>query len=222
MFKKMIGVASVGGCWLALGSAVVVSLVQDRAPQAPLLTASSTQTIEVAGTQVAATQEASAREASAQEASAQKESAKDAAGETTAPDPEWIAKLEKYLTGATLKGRYTVLGKDIPPADEEYTIQSAKKLPEGDLWLIESRIKYGKWDVTVPITVPIKWADKTPVISIEKLTIPAMGTFSARVLFNNEMYSGTWAHDDVKGHLFGQVIPAKAENPEAAADRDPK
>ena len=217
MFKKMIGVASVGGCWLALGSAVVVSLVQDRAPQAPLLTASSTQTIEVAGTQVAATQEASAREASAQN-----ESAKDAAGETTAPDPEWIAKLEKYLTGATLKGRYTVLGKDIPPADEEYTIQSAKKLPEGDLWLIESRIKYGKWDVTVPITVPIKWADKTPVISIEKLTIPAMGTFSARVLFNNEMYSGTWAHDDVKGHLFGQVIPAKAENPEAAADRDPK
>jgi hypothetical protein len=212
MFKKMIGVASVGGCWLALGSAVVVSLVQDRAPQASLLTASSTQTNEVAATQ----------EASAQEASAQKESAKDAAGETTAPDPEWIAKLEKYLTGATLKGRYTVLGKDIPPADEEYTIQSAKKLPEGDLWLIESRIKYGKWDVTVPITVPIKWADKTPVISIEKLTIPAMGTFSARVLFNNEMYSGTWAHDDVKGHLFGQVIPAKVENPEAAADRDPK
>lgn len=142
--------------------------------------------------------------------------------EKSAPDPELIAKLEKYLSGATLKGRYTVLGRDLPPDDEEYTIQSAKKLPDGDLWLIEARIKYGKWDVTVPITVPIKWADKTPVISIEKLTIPAMGTFSARVLFNNEMYSGTWSHDDVKGQLFGQVIPAKPENSAAPADRDQK
>ncbi|MDP1562582.1 MAG: hypothetical protein Q8M16_14485 [Pirellulaceae bacterium] len=141
-----------------------------------------------------------------------------ASTEATAPDPELISKFEKYLSGATLKGRYTVLGKDVPPADEEYTIQSAKKLPEGDLWLIEARIKYGKWDVTVPITVPIKWADKTPVITVEKLTIPGMGTFSARVLFNNEMYSGTWSHDDVKGQLFGQVIPAKPENPESAVD----
>lgn len=135
-----------------------------------------------------------------------------AAAATTSGDPELIAKLEKYLTGATLKGRYTVLGRDVPPADEEYTIQSAKKLPEGDLWLLEARIKYGKWDLTVPLTFSIKWADKTPVITVEKLTIPAMGTFSARVLFNNEMYSGTWSHDDVKGQLFGQVIPAQPEN----------
>jgi hypothetical protein len=135
-----------------------------------------------------------------------------AAAATTSGDPELIAKLEKYLTGATLKGRYTVLGRDVPPADEEYTIQSAKKLPEGDLWLLEARIKYGKWDLTVPLTFSIKWADKTPVITVEKLTIPAMGTFSARVLFHNEMYSGTWSHDDVKGQLFGQVIPAQPEN----------
>jgi hypothetical protein len=142
--------------------------------------------------------------------------------EVSTADPELIAKFEKYLSGATLRGRYTVLGKDVPPADEEYTIHSAKKLPEGDLWLIETRIKYGKWDVTVPLTLPIKWADKTPVITVEKLTIPGMGTFSARVLFNNEMYSGTWAHDEVRGQLFGQVVPANPENTESPADRDPK
>jgi len=132
------------------------------------------------------------------------EAARDSADESRA---ELIEKLERYLTGAKLKGRYTVLGKDIPPADEEYTIHSAKKLPEGDRWLLEARIQYGRWDQTVPLTVQIKWADKTPVITIERLTIPGMGTFSARVLFNNGMYSGTWAHDDVRGHLFGQVIP---------------
>jgi len=127
------------------------------------------------------------------------------------PDPELVAKLEKYLSGATLRGRYTVLGNDVPPAEEEYTIQSAKKLPEGDQWLLEARIKYGKFDVTVPLSLAIKWADKTPVITVEKLTIPGMGTFSARVLFHNEMYSGTWSHDDVRGHLFGRVIPRPAE-----------
>ena len=120
-----------------------------------------------------------------------------------------------------LKGRYTITGRDVPPADESYTIISAKKLPEGDLWRLEARIQYGQWDLTVPITVPIKWADQTPVISIDKLTIPAMGTFSARVLFNNGMYSGTWAHDEVKGQLFGQVIPATEDGEETEGqDRD--
>jgi hypothetical protein len=129
-------------------------------------------------------------------------------GQPSVPDPELIAKLEKYLSGATLKGRYTILGSDSAPAEEEYSIQSAKKLPEGDQWLLEARIKYGKFDLTVPLKLTIKWADKTPVITVDKLTIPGMGTFSARVLFNSEMYSGTWSHDEVRGHLFGRVIPA--------------
>ena len=140
--------------------------------------------------------------------------------QTSSPSPELIAKLETYLTGATLKGRYTITGRDVPPADESYTIISAKKLPEGDLWRLEARIQYGQWDLTVPITVPIKWADQTPVISIDKLTIPAMGTFSARVLFNNGMYSGTWAHDEVKGQLFGQVIPATEYSKETKDKQD--
>lgn len=134
---------------------------------------------------------------------------------------ELYSKLETYLTGAKLKGRFTIVGRDLPAQDEEYTISKASKLPEGDLWLIESRIKYGKWDQVVPLTLNIKWADKTPVITLEKFTIPTMGTFSARVLFNNGMYSGTWAHDEVKGHMFGEVIPADAtqttENSEEAS-----
>ncbi len=145
------------------------------------------------------------QEAQSQEAQSQAEV------DATVEDPErkeLIEKFEKYLSGAKLKGRFTILGRDLPPEDEEYTIISAKKLPERDLWLLEARIKYGKWDETVPLTLPIKWADKTPVITIEKLIIPGMGTFSARVLFNNGMYSGTWAHDDVKGQLFGQVLPS--------------
>ncbi|MBL8892268.1 MAG: hypothetical protein JNL67_19995 [Planctomycetaceae bacterium] len=165
---------------------------------------------------------AAAQDVGSKNAAAQPAPAEHAPAETATVDPDLISKLEKYLSGATLKGRYTVLGKDIPPADEEYTIESAEKLPEGDLWLIKARIKYGKWDVTVPLTIPIKWADKTPVITLEKFTIPGMGTFSARVLFNNEMYSGTWSHDDVRGQLFGQVIPAKSAESEPSPNGNSK
>lgn len=126
--------------------------------------------------------------------------------------PELVAKLEKYLSGATLKGKFTILGREIEPKAEEYSIVEAKKLDSGDLWGIKARVKYGKVDQTFSIPMEIKWADKTPVITLERTTIPGMGTFSARVLFNNGMYSGTWQHDEVKGHLFGEVIPAKEDS----------
>lgn len=126
-------------------------------------------------------------------------------------DSELITKLERYLTGAKLKGRFTIIGRDFQPKAEEYTIVEAKKLPEGDYWSLKARIKYGQTDQTLPLVLQIKWAGKTPVITLERMAIPGLGTFSARVLFNNGMYTGTWQHDEVKGHLFGEVIPASAE-----------
>lgn len=138
---------------------------------------------------------------------------------TESADPELIKKLEGYLTQAKLKGRFTILGRDFQPRAEEYTIVEAKKMAEGDYWSLKARIKYGDTDQVFPLVLQIKWADKTPVITLERMTIPGLGTFSARVLFNNGMYAGTWQHDEVKGHLFGEVTPAeKAEtetkNPE--------
>ena len=50
----------------------------------------------------------------------------------------------------------------------------------------------------------------TPVITLTELTIPALGTFSARVVIDNGKYAGTWTHGDVGGHMFG-VIRRSAE-----------
>lgn len=135
---------------------------------------------------------------------------------------ELISKLEKYLSGAQLKGRFTIIGRDFSPKEEQYTIVEAKKLEKGDYWSLKARIKYGEIDQTIPLVLQIKWADKTPVITLEKMTIPGMGTFSARVLFNGGMYSGTWKHDDVGGHLFGEVIPKDAANDQESQDSDSK
>lgn len=135
-------------------------------------------------------------------------------GTSEAGDPELIKKLEAYLTQAKLKGKFTILGRDFQPRAEEYTIVEAKKLEDGDYWSLRARIKYGDTDQVFPLVLQIKWADKTPVITLERMTIPGLGTFSARVLFNNGMYAGTWQHDEVKGHLFGEVTPDAGDNSE--------
>lgn len=139
---------------------------------------------------------------------------------------ELIRKLEKTLTGAQFDGQYTVDGKKEQPApggDEKYTITSARKLPEGDLWLLKARIKYGKTDTVVPLPIEIQWAGDTPVITMTRFTIPEMGTFSARVVLYEGRYAGTWQHDEVGGHLFGAIRKAtdqeKAEADKAAGEK---
>lgn len=121
-------------------------------------------------------------------------------------------KLADYLTGAKLTGHFTVTGKEMKdlPA-EEYTIVSAEKTDEGEYWLLTARVKYGGKDATVPVPIEILWAGKTPVLTLDNITLPGLGTFSTRVVLNDDKYAGTWQHDKVGGHLFGTITRAKAE-----------
>jgi hypothetical protein len=126
---------------------------------------------------------------------------------------ELIKKLAKDLTAVKLVGRFTVTGKgEMTPKEEEYTITSATKLDEPDLWLLKARVKYGKTDGTFPIPLEIKWAGDTPVITLTNLEIPGLGTFSSRVVIYEGRYAGTWQHGDVGGHLFG-VLKREDEKP---------
>jgi hypothetical protein len=88
--------------------------------------------------------------------------------------------------------------------EEAYDISGALPLG-GDLWAITARIRYGDTDVTVPVPVAVKWAGDTPVITLDTITIPGLGTFSSRVVLDGDRYAGTWQHDDVGGHMFGRI-----------------
>ncbi len=126
--------------------------------------------------------------------------------------------LEKSLSQVRLTGHFTMDGKSMKDLNEEvYEIKSIKKLPEGKLWLITASIKYGKNDVTLPMPLTIEWANKTPVITLDKVTLPGLGTFSARVLFHDNKYAGTWTHDNVGGHMYGKIEKiASAEAPKGS------
>ncbi len=123
---------------------------------------------------------------------------------------ERYAALEKSLTGVTLVGHFT--DSDQPAAHltaERYELESVRHLGKGQ-WLFQTRIRYGEHDIKLPLTLPIYWAGDTPVITVDKLVIPGLGTFTARVMIFDGHYAGFWSGADHGGHLFG-VIEKKAE-----------
>ena len=129
-------------------------------------------------------------------------------GERQAGDGETDREqtLADYLSGATFSGKFTIDGKeDASPKTEQYIISKCEKLPEPDMYRMTARIKYGETDSEVPLDLKILWAGSTPVITLDSLWIPGMGTFGARVLIHSGRYAGTWQHDAVGGHMFGRI-----------------
>ncbi|MCO8120490.1 hypothetical protein NHH03_01980 [Stieleria sp. TO1_6] len=116
-------------------------------------------------------------------------------------------RLAEYLSGTQFVGKFTVDGADNDPKTETYTIKSCEKLPTADLYRLTARIKYGQVDQEVPLDLKILWSGDTPVITLESIWIPGMGTFDAHVLIRAGRYAGTWQHGDKGGHLFGKIVP---------------
>jgi hypothetical protein len=121
------------------------------------------------------------------------------------PKTELYDRLETYLSGTKWTGNFLMDGKD-GLIKERYEILSAKKSEFGDKWNLVARIKYGDHDATLPLPpMDIKFAGKTPVITVDGLFFPGFGTFDARVVIRKGKYAGTWQHGEVGGHLFGTI-----------------
>ena len=132
-------------------------------------------------------------------------------------DEAMKARYEKFardLSGVKLIGTFTVDGRQGKLQEEEYTIDKVEKAETGNLWTFTCRIKYGKIDVPVPLTIPVEWAGDTPMVGISNFKIPLVGSgaFGARVVFHDGKYAGTWSHDSVGGHLFGRIEKIKKES----------
>jgi len=124
-------------------------------------------------------------------------------------------KFQETLSGAALVGYFTDSNnKQLAPKEERYTIHQVSKIG-GNLWLFQARIQYGERDLTLPLPLRVEWAGQTPVITLDNLPVPPLGIFSARVLFHDGKYAGTWSGGDHGGHLFGRVEPKHPATQEA-------
>jgi hypothetical protein len=132
-------------------------------------------------------------------------------------DPASLADVERkfadQMKGATLVGQFTVDGRDAPPGPDRYEIESIEKVGV-DQWRFNARIRPA--GAVLPIVVPLRWIGDTPVIMMTDYSIPAVGTFTVRVLFYGDRYVGTWQHGRVGGQMFGRIetaAPAGAAKP---------
>lgn len=131
------------------------------------------------------------------------------------PDQDQLeATFKATLTKATLSGRWCSVLSDgkksegrlklSPDKEDKYTIVGVSKL-KGESWLIRARIQYGKVDVVAPIPIQVKWAGDTPIIVVDKMSMPGGGTYSARVMIYENTYAGTWSGGNHGGLMNGVI-----------------
>jgi hypothetical protein len=139
----------------------------------------------------------------------------DAAKETSSGNMNAKEKaFAELLTGAIMEGTWRMTYFDKPGEEpklgeaksDRYEIVSAVK-SGGDSWVITARIVYADRDVNLPVPVRVVWADDTPMITLTELTMPILGTYSARVIFHHGFYSGVWYGAGYGGVMSGQVSP---------------
>lgn len=138
--------------------------------------------------------------------SATAENTKDAAAEARQAAE---ADFSTLLTGATLVGNFTTdSDQPVDPSlllrPDRYELATVNKVKD-DFWLFV----YVHKGVPIPLTMKVLWAGKTPVLTLDEFTIAGMGTFSARLMFHGDRYTGTWQHGKVGGLMFGKIETAK-------------
>ena len=109
------------------------------------------------------------------------------------------------LSDCAFVGRYTRNGNIDPGQTERYEIKSCEPTDQPNTYKLVARIEYGQHDIEAPLIVKIYFADQTPVLTLDQVWIPGLGTFDARVLLRGDRYAGTWSHDSTTGHLFGSI-----------------
>jgi len=136
-------------------------------------------------------------------------------GKPATPDKaELEKKFGQTMSHARLIGFYSTTGQEGPPKQDEYTMGEVHK-GEGDKWVFNASLQFGKQVMNVPLEIPVLWAGDTPVISVTDMTIPGMGTYTARVMISGDHYAGTWSSAKHGGYMWGRIdqIPAKTSNP---------
>jgi hypothetical protein len=125
------------------------------------------------------------------------------------------------LSGTVLVGTFSIDGMKTQklPFPERYELKSVEKTKDG-LWTFTARVTYLNLDLTLPITVPVVWAGDTPMVSLSDSTLAGLGNeLSARVIFHEGRYAGTWQHGKFGGHMWGRIERADASKSESAADQ---
>ena len=130
--------------------------------------------------------------------------------------PESLTDLERSFSermrDVALVGHFTIEGRESRGGNpERYEISQVTKVGD-DRWRFDVHMTYLSFDATLPIVVPVVWAGDTPMVAITDVSIPGVGdSLTARVLFYEDHYAGSWRHGQFGGLMYGMIQPADAD-----------
>ena len=116
------------------------------------------------------------------------------------------------LKNANLKGSWVPVnqGATGKGQGDSYQVVRATKI-KGDRWHIVSRAKHKGQAIEFPIPVIIKWAGDTAVMILDEIPTAGGKKYSARVMFHNDRYAGSWWGKNQPGGLLSGAINRSAE-----------
>jgi hypothetical protein len=125
-------------------------------------------------------------------------------------DPASLTDAERQfadrMRNVTMVGTFSIDGREgrnrVP---DRYEIVSVDKVGI-DLWRFNAKMSCcGLSGTAIPIAVPMRFVGDTPMIMMTDSSLPGIGTFTVRVFFYGDRYSGTWQHGKVGGQMSGRV-----------------
>ena len=124
-------------------------------------------------------------------------------------DPASLNEVERQfadrMRDVNLVGSFSVTGTDDrTPKPERYGIKSVEKVGT-DLWRFNAEMHCCGMDGAVPVVVPLRFVGDTPMIMMTDTSLPGIGTFTVRLFFHGDRYSGTWQHGENGGYMSGRI-----------------
>jgi hypothetical protein len=120
-------------------------------------------------------------------------------------------RFAEQMRDVSLVGTFTVNGREARGSDgrggpraDRYDIASVQKVGE-TLWRFNAGMECCGVTGQIPIVVPMRFVGDTPMIMMTDTEIPGVGTFTVRLFFYGDTYSGTWQHGKVGGHMSGRI-----------------
>jgi hypothetical protein len=108
------------------------------------------------------------------------------------------------LENATLNGSWAPIDKGLLGDEKKDRYHIVKTRPkEGDTWEIFYKMKIQGREIVYPIPVTIKFAGDTAVMILNNSPVGVGQTWSARILFHDDVYAGSWWN---KGKTKGGIV----------------
>jgi len=125
-----------------------------------------------------------------------------------AVDPASLSDVERRFTermrNVTLRGSFTVDGREGPAREDRYDIESVEKVGD-DLWRFNAGMQCCGVNGVVPMVIPMRFVGDTAMIMMTDTSLPGIGTFTVRLFFYGDRYAGSWQHGKVGGLMSGRI-----------------